>query len=432
MIKTIKYITLISTLFTTLTTFAQTTTSSPYSKFGLGDLSGSWLPQNKAMGGISVGLPKLGAYSTINPANPASYSSIALTTFDLGANANFRQLNTASASENNLDMSLSHIAFGIPINKKSALSFGLLPYSEVGYQYKNSATIANTSTQVDYIYSGDGGLSKAYLGYGFSISPNLSIGTNVSYLFGNLKQSRSTEFTQDAQALNARQQANSSINGLSIDYGVQYIIHAQKKSRVTIGYAGTIASTLHASNSTTSSVYRKDLTSGNESTSLGSPYTFDDVSNKLSVPMTQTIGFTFEKTNKFLVGADLSYAQWSNFRQGSVNPGLNDSYTISAGGQFTPDANAVSGYYKWVDYRFGLKYNKSYIYINNNQIDQYALTFGLGLPLAANRLAFYKINFSTEIGKRGTLNDGLIRENYVKFSLGFTVNDKWFIKPKLD
>ena len=129
---------------------------------------------------------------------------------------------------------------------------------------------------------------------------------------------------------------------------------------------------------------------------------------------------------------NLSYAQWSNCRQGTVNPGLSDSYTISAGGQFTPDANAVSGYYKWVDYRFGLKYNKSYIYINNNQIDQYALTFGLGLPLAANRLAFYKINFSTEIGKRGTLNDGLIRENYVKFSLGFTVNDKWFIKPKLD
>jgi hypothetical protein len=430
MIKTIKYITLTSILFTSLTTFAQTTTSSPYSKFGLGDLTGSLLPQSKSMGGISMGLRKLGAYSTLNVANPASYSSIALTTFDLGANANFRQLNTAESSENNLNIALSHIAFGIPLNKRSALSFGLLPYSEIGYRYKNSSTIANT--QVDYIYGGEGGLSKVYLGYGISIIPNLSVGTNVSYLFGNLKQSRSTEFPQDVQALNSRQQTSNSISGLSLDYGVQYVIPMQKRSRMTIGYAGTATSKLNSTNSTISSVYRKDFQSGNETLSLGAPYTLDDVSNKLSVPMTHTLGFAFEKINKLLLGADVSYSPWSTFQQGTVNPGLSDSYTISAGGQITPDVNAISNYFKLIDYRLGLKYNKSYINTNNNNINQYALTVGLGLPLPANRLAFYKINFSTEIGKRGTLDNGLVHENYVNFSLGFTVNDKWFIKPKFD
>lgn len=431
MIKAFKYITVISILFNTLSTFSQSTTSSPYSKFGLGDLNGSLLPQNKSMGGISMGLRKLGTYSTLNITNPASYSSIELTTFDLGTSANFSQLSTNSASDNSLNISLSHIAFGIPLNKKSALSFGLLPYSRIGYQYKSSSTIANTSTPVDYIYSGDGGLSKAYLGYGRSLSPNLSIGTNVSYLFGNLKQNKSAEFPQDAQSLNSRQQANTSANGLSLDYGIQYIIYTQKKSTITIGYAGAITSKLNATSSITNTIYRTDFT-GNESASLGSPYTVADVSNQLSIPMTQTIGFVFERANKFLVGVDLSYSQWSKFQQGTTNPGLNDSYTIAAGGQITPDANAISDYFKCVDYRFGLKYNKSYVNINNNNIDQYAFTFGLGLPLAPNRLAFYKINFSTEIGKRGTLNDGLVRENYVNFSLGFTVNDKWFIKPKFD
>jgi hypothetical protein len=421
---------------TTFTVFAQPTTSSPYSKFGLGDLVSPSLPQNKAMGGISVGLRKLGSYSSINVANPASYSSIDLTTFDMGAGASFRQLDASSAYNNNVNMNLSHIVFGVPVSKKSAISFGLLPYSEMGYQYKNSSTLVNTtdntSTSIDYIYGGDGGLSKVYMGYGILLSPHLSVGVNAAYLFGNLKQSKSTEFPQDTKALNSRQEASSGISGLSMDYGVQYIINTLSKSKLTIGYAGTISDKFTAAGSTKSSVYRKNFSSGDESISLGTPYTLDDTSSELSMPIMQTIGFAFEKANKFLVGADFSYAQWSNFRWGAINPGLNDSYTVVVGGQVTPNVNAISGYFKLVDYRFGLKYNKTFVNINNTGIDQYAVTLGLGLPLAANRLAFYKINFSAEIGMRGRLDNGLVRENYVNLGLGFTINDKWFIKPKFD
>lgn len=421
---------------TTFTVFAQPTTSSPYSKFGLGDLVSPSLPQNKAMGGISVGLRKLGSYSSINVANPSSYSSIDLTTFDMGAGASFRQLDASSAYNNNVNMNLSHIVFGVPVSKKSAISFGLLPYSEMGYQYKNSSTLVNTtdntSTSIDYIYGGDGGLSKVYMGYGILLSPHLSVGVNAAYLFGNLKQSKSTEFPQDTKALNSRQEASSGISGLSMDYGVQYIINTLSKSKLTIGYAGTISDKFTAAGSTKSSVYRKNFSSGDESISLGTPYNLDDTSSELSMPIMQTIGFAFEKANKFLVGADFSYAQWSNFRWGAINPGLNDSYTVVVGGQVTPNVNAISGYFKLVDYRFGLKYNKTFVNINNTSIDQYAVTLGLGLPLAANRLAFYKINFSAEIGIRGRLDNGLVRENYVNLGLGFTINDKWFIKPKFD
>ena len=435
MLRLFKQITLVNILLGTLTASAQVTTSSPYSEFGLGDLKGGF-PQTTAMGGISMGVRKMGsAYNMINTANPASYSSIELTAFDIGTFISSRELSQGSASGKNLNIGLSHIALAMPVSKKSALSFGLLPYSEMGYLNKRSATLTNadnTTTAIDYVHTGDGGLSKVYLGYGFAITPQFSIGINAAYLFGSLKQSVANEFPNDPTALNSREDNLNSIGAPVLDYGVQYTINTANKSKVTIGYAGTFVGDVDVVNSKTTSVYRKDFTSGNESLSLNAPYTFDDASSNWTIPMTHSLGFTFEKTNKLILGADVRYSEWSSFRQAATNPGLSNSYAIAAGGQITPDINAIGNYLKLIDYRFGVKYDKTYIRIDDQGIDQYAVTFGLGLPLKSNRLAVYKINFATEIGKRGSLVNGLVRENYVNFSLGFTLNDKWFIKSKFD
>ena len=124
--------------------------------------------------------------------------------------------------------------------------------------------------------------------------------------------------------------------------------------------------------------------------------------------------------------------QWKNYREGNVNPELQNSMGIALGGQITPDISAVGNYFKLIDYRFGLKYDKTYINYKNNDIKQMALTFGLGLPLQPNRSTFYKINLGAELGQRGTLNNNLVRERYVNIFLGFTMNDQWFQKYRFD
>lgn len=424
------YSLLFTSLFTTVAALAQPTTSSPYSRFGLGDLTASGLPQNEAMGGISMGLRRLGNYSSVNVANPASYSSIGLTTYDMGLRANFRHLTTDEATNNNINISFRHIVFGVPLSKKSGLSVGLMPYSEMGYQYKNPSTMLSSS--VDHIYSGDGGISKVYIGSAYQLVPNLSVGVNVAYLFGNLKQTKSTELPGDTKALNSREESNNSISGLSFDYGFQYVINRTAKSKITLGYAGSFSGKMSLEGLKKSSTYRKNFSSGDETISLSTPYSAESRSAQVTMPLQQSLGFAYEKNSKLLLGADVSYANWSRFRTGELDQGLSDSYTVVAGGQFTPNVNAVSGYYRLVDYRFGIKYNNTFMQFNNQRINQYAITFGLGLPLSANRLTFYKINFSAEIGRRGTTDFPLVRENYVNFGLGFTINDKWFIKPKFD
>jgi hypothetical protein len=428
MTKFLKNIAILGGIFISLNTFAQSTTSSPYSQYGLGIISGSQLPQNKSLAGLSAGLRNPTAYSSLNISNPASYSAIRITTFDIGLFLGNTGISKGNVNETAFDASLNHLAFGIPVNKKSALSFGLLPYSSKGYNFSQPANIGgNVKSNV---YSGDGGISKAYLGYGIKLSKKFSVGANASYLFGMLKESRAAEF-KDSTFLNASIQKDKSISGLTYDLGLQYETPLSKKVSLILGYTASSNSRLKSKESKLTTRFYKDI-NGDADIAIDTIQFLESSASKIQLPMMHTAGFTIQKMNNWMFGADVSIGQWKNYREGNVNPGLQNSMGIALGGQITPDISAVGNYFKLIDYRFGLKYDKTYINYKNNDIKQMALTFGLGLPLQPNRSTFYKINLGAEMGQRGTLNNNLVRERYVNIFLGFTMNDQWFQKYRFD
>ena len=437
MIKIFKNIFLITLIAAGVTATAQTTSSSPYSQFGLGDLKGALLPQTRGMGGISMGIRKPGVYDNINMANPASYSTLVLTTFDVGASMDLRKLSKAGTTgKSQFNSTLSHINFGIPVNKFSAISFGLVPYSDLGYQFKNSGVL--DTNNVEYVYGGEGGVSKAYMGYGFKLGKNLSLGFNVGYLFGSLKENRAVDFLDknsasgyDPAAFNSRTQFQQSVGGFSFDLGLQYVANLTDNTKLVLGYTTNTGNKISSRSDVVTTRYRRDAL-GNEMAVADSSFYQKGTKGKINMPMTHTAGFAFEKTNSWLIGADVSYSKWSDFSEGAVNAGLNDSYGVALGGQITPDAGSINNYWKLVDYRLGVKYDRTFININDNDIKQYAVTFGLGFPLPSNRATFYRINLSTEVGRRGTEKNNLVRDNYVNINLGFTLNDKWFQKTYIE
>ncbi len=415
----------------TVSAFAQSTINSPYSGFGVGLLKGSYLPQYRAMGNLAYGVSRFGAYNNVNVANPASYSQIRLTTFDVGATANLQKLTRGSLSEKSFNASLNHFVIAVPVNKKSALSFGLLPYSNLGYQFKASSKV--DTFDVDQVYSGEGGLSKAYLGYGFQLGKKFNFGANLSYLFGNLKESRSTEFTKYGGFLNTRSDDANSVRGLVIDFATQYVTTLSEKTRFTVGYTGGVKTELKAKRTELTTRYLSQINDGT-TTEFRSDTTFfiEGADSKLVLPGNHNVGFSIEKENKWFLGADFRMAKWSSFSANGQNPGLNDTYGFSAGGQITPNVNSIK-YLSVIDYRFGVNYDKTYIKIGSQNIKSQSLNLGLGLPLASLRSsAFYKINFSAELGQRGTTKSNLVKENFYNFYLGFTINDRWFQKYKYD
>lgn len=425
-----KYLVIIAVL-TGCSAMAQTNTVSPYSQFGIGELRGDQLPQYRAMGGISTGVRYLGVYHYINVENPASYGSIRLTSIDVGAFGNFTRLNKNSLSENSASFSLSHINFALPIAGRSALSFGLMPYSELGFRYAQPGTIDNDTTRISYVYSGEGGTSKAYLGYGVQLGKHFSIGANVNYIFGQLNNIRSTEYPNQVEAYNIVNENISDVHGLTYNYGLQFFSKISDKLNITVGYSGEAGTRL---NSRTRNVVTRTASSvadDGENLALDTVDFVQGPRRHLSMPMKHRIGVSLNN-NKWLVGADAHFARWSDFRAEGINPGLSDSYGLAVGGQYTPNMASLS-YFAMIDYRLGLKYDKTYIHINNQDINQAALTFGAGFPLLSKMsTAFYKINFSAELGQRGTLANSLVKERYVNIHLGFTLNDRWFQRYRYD
>jgi len=430
MYKRINYIATILVLVCGLNAQAQVTTSSPYSRYGLGNIKGSLLPQFRAMGGISTAVSKVTGFNNINMQNPASYAGISLTTIDIGMSASVTNLTRNNLSESSFNSTFSHLAFAAPVTRRSALSFGILPYSDLGYNYRN--TVKVDTTTLNQLYEGEGGLSKAYLGYGYRFGDHLRIGGNLEYIFGNLQNTRATEFNS-AGSYNAKLQTKNSVAGLSYSYGIQYDFTLGKKTIVTLGYSGSTSGKVNSTLTSYATLYTRDQ-DGNESTAADTLNTVNNGKSNLTLPLIHNFGIAIQQNDKWLIGADFRMGKWSKTSINGVNQGLQDSWGASLGGQWTPDAFSYNSYLKRIDYRIGFNYDKTYIKIGNQDIKQMGASLGFGFPLptANGGTAFYKINFTTELGQRGTLNNNLVKEQYINFHLGFTLNDTWFRKYRVD
>jgi hypothetical protein len=425
-------------------TATSATTSSPYSSFGIGQIDPSLLPQNIAMGGIATAINRISGYNNINPENPASYAVINYTTIDAGMYANITTLqqnqgNNVLATASNASFRLSHVVFGIPVTKRSALSFGLLPYSEMGYNYRISKTGFGSGSPADtnvvnYINSGTGGLSKAYLGYGYGITKHFFVGGNVSYIFGNLQQFQQTEIPGLYGTLNSTIEQDNHIGGFNFDFGAQYSFdfgEDLKNKHLILAYSASANNSLSSTSSYIVSQYTYDAT-GNQNVNADSLVNQQNAKSKIQLPFINHFGVSFQNDGKFLAGVDYTIGNWSSLTIDGVNAGLQNSKTFNIGGQYTPDINALHNYFARTDYRLGFTAEDTYVTVGNTDIKKYAVTFGFGLPLSPNLASFYKINFSTEIGQEGTLQNSLVRQKYVNIHLSFTVNDKWFQRYKFD
>lgn len=404
-------------------------TSSPYSRYGIGELRGSQLPQTRAMGGIASGVRHIGVFSNINTENPASYSALQFTVIDAGVFGNITQLSNSSRSENSYNFALSHLNLAFPMGRAGGLSAGVRPYSDVGYSYLISESLDTTA--INKVYAGEGGTNAAYLGYGVRINQKLSVGVNFNYLFGKLTQVRSVEFPGQTGALNSREDQDNFVNGFSIGYGAQYFQPVGRYILV-LGYSGSAGSRLNSRQDILTIRTPSSVSNGTDNLPVDTISYFEGQKEKITMPFRHSIGFTLTNSNKWMVGADLNYETWSDFSQGGVSQGLRDSYGVAIGGQLTPDPTAVN-YFGVVDYRLGFRYNKTYIHVNNEGVDQMAVTIGLGLPLPSLfGLSYNKVNIAAEIGQMGRVSNHLVRERFVNFSLGFTLNDSWFRRPTYD
>ena len=147
----------------------------------------------------------------------------------------------------------------------------------------------------------------------------------------------------------------------------------------------------------------------------------------------------FEHNNTWLIGAEIAMQNWSDFESFGVKDSLQNSFRIAVGGQYSPHVISGGFWSSRAVYRAGFKYYKSYLELQNTAIEEYGITFGLAIPANTTKIRgssqepFYSsINLSLELGKRGTAESSLIKEEFFKFTVGLTLRDKWFNPRKYD
>jgi hypothetical protein len=428
----------------TLTT-NQTLTSSPYSRYGLGEMQTGGFAQNFSLGG--------GGYAwradTITPAyinvlNPASYSSLRITTIEMGLMSTTTQFQTLDDKFILNNTSFNYMAVGLPIKRWWGLTFGVMPYSNVGYKIHNSKQ--DSMGVVDYNYQGNGGINKVFIGNGFKLlhdkfsrrtGADVSIGVNASYEFGSINNIRHVSY-QDPNYYDIRVDQNTRIHDFTLDYGLQvkfrvdsvkkknpklktgcahmvkgkcvvydrcavdsvkngkYYIHSDSTTHIepsrvltdiediNIGFGLSFAPAMNLSAST-------DFLARTYIPSTSGTEIYKDTvlsalnqNTRANIPARIGLGLSVSRSYKWNILADCSFQQWSAYTFGGVNAGLQNSMQASLGFQFQP--NLRGNYFKISRYRMGLKYYQSFLDLDNTRLTEYAVTLGAAFPVAISRV----------------------------------------------
>lgn len=417
-----KILTFSLVLWATTQAFAQDGTASPYSFYGIGEVKFKGTNEFRTMGNLSI----LRDSIHLNIVNPASYSALKLTTFSVGASSTFSKLKNATNDEKAQRSALDYLAVAFPVNN-FGFSFGLMPYTNVGYKLQNNSTFTlngETKNQVNQ-YTGEGEINRAYAGMAYNVHKNISIGMNFIYSFGEITSQ--TVIAKEGVQDFSREKNISQINGYGFDFGVQ--MQTELKNKIVWSNSLSFQPEIKLTSKNSRNIAVINYGSG------GAELVYDSrdviiAHTKMNIPTKMNIGTGFGKATKWFVGLEYSYQENSKLKNRfdvSANTNYENSSIFALGGYYIPKYNSFTNYWNRVTYRGGFKYGNTGIVLNNQSIKDYGIDFGMGLPVGGS---ISNINIGFELGKRGTTAANLIQENYFNVHIGLSFNDKWFNKRK--
>jgi len=396
--------------------------NSPYSRYGLGEERYGFNSALKAMGGFSI------AYSNtfaINTNNPASYAAVKLTTYEVGLEARKRAIASNTESYSTGTFTLSHLTLAFPVGKHGGFVMGLSPKSSTYYRFIDSVTIPGVGKSNKTI-NGDGGLSYAFMGGAYQYK-NISLGANLGYEFGTIRHSSylanydtfkvySSDFTRTYQ-----------IGGLHLKLGALYNWKINKQYTLHLGATYEASQKLNYTEEQYASSFRYSGASAIRDTI----YAVNNADLPIQLPSSLGLGLQLIANDKLGIGIDYVNRNFNQYRfngQADTNV-LGNATRLSVGTYFTPDANDMYHYTQRITYRVGFYTGKEPLRINNTDITYTAFTFGASLPF---KKSTDRIHTAVEIGSRGTKSNNLLKENFVRFSISMSLNDRWFVKRKYD
>ena len=406
--------------------FAQSSITSPYSRFGIGELASQYNLRSSAMGGISQGMTGATGVNFANPASYAAFDSLSFL-FDVAVTGTFNTLKSETEKSRHSTASINYVTIGMPVTKRWHTALGLIPISSIGYNiYKKEDPYEFSEEEItgkQYKYFiGDGSFNKAFWGNSFKISKNIAIGLNACYMFGNSNYTRSlvldTIFIRTLKVTNTVY-----VNGFTFEPSLQYYASLSNKDKITVGATYHIQSKIKAEND----FLVRTMFGGEGNTPGQSSDTIDKdiVKGHLKMPTSIKAGFSYERTGKFVIGADFNWTNWTNYKLFDKNDNLSNTWSVNIGGEIIPSAKPSAKYLQKTAYRIGFKTQQGLFEFDSEKINLYAVTLGIGMPITRSKTM---INLYFEGGTKGKITYPLIQENYFKIGAGISLYEMWFYK----
>ncbi|WP_034062362.1 membrane protein [Lacinutrix jangbogonensis] len=437
----IKKLVLVFIALFAIQSYAQETTASPYSFYGIGSLKFKGTVENVSMGGLSIYKDSI----HINLRNPATYGGNNIELFNneshpvkfaIGGGHTSTNLKTNSSEDRVSSSTFDYFALSIPLGKLG-FGFGLLPYTAVGYRLETN----NAAGDLDTRFRGEGGLNKAFLSFGYQLTDEISFGVDANYDFGNI-QNNTVEFGYNSAGeplqTQSRETNRSDLSGINFNFGVHYQKMITNKLELQSAITFQPSSDINSANVRSFSNITINSVSGAEfavSTIEADLAAAGLDQTTLVLPSKLAFGAGIGAPRKWFAGVEYTQentSEFSNALYDNTGTTFEDSSVLSLGGFFIPKYNSFSSYWKRVVYRGGLRFENTGLVVQNESIREFGISFGVGLPVGTNRNPFSNANFGFEIGKRGTTKANLIQENFLKFKISLSLNDRWFQKRKFD
>ncbi len=442
--------------------------NSPYTRYGLGDMSSLALPNSQGSAGAFGATLSSDALSfDINLQNPASFSKLKITSFEVGgyyqrANLTENTNNIFTKSVSN-DGGFSYLALSFPITRtwvasrdtaqkkikiQWGMGFALLPHSQVGYDVAVTRELPNIG-DVQYNYVGQGNRFRLNWANGWSYK-NFSAGLNLGYLLGSVTN-RSTVYFEDSSYIYAYNEdiVNSqTVRGLLWDVGFMYEKRLKRNPKnQTSAYSsgakfpfilkiGTYGHSNQQATTFDNQFYRR----------YGNYYSYDTVVNnaettgKMRLPAQIGGGVSFGVENWWSLGFNYEQTFWSQYTNIARPEIMQNAYRAALGFQIRP--RPTGNNLQTSTFRTGVFYGTEGRIIENAskiyQLQKYGINFGMNLRLIGKAKTAMNETFVTSIAAANVAfeygflgHPDLIRQRYFQVNLSFNLNENnWFIRSR--
>ena len=418
--------------------FAQTdrqyTTVSPYSQFGLGIPLDQSQGFYKGMNGVGLGFRE---HNMVNTLNPASYSAIDSLSFifDAGVSGQLTHFEENGKKKNAKSAAFDYVVAGFRAFRHVGVSFGLLPYSNVGYNYSNTEQVGDLSTTYTTTNYGSGGLHQAFLGIGWEPFKGFSLGVNGGYLWGNIEKAVTNTYS-DASINSLSKNYKINVSNYTLNFGAQFSANVTKNDNLTLGVTYGFGHKLSEDLSC-------NVISTNTQTSVLDTAKVN-AENMLKLPHTFGAGLTWNHRNQLKVGFDFTLQKWADVGYPELQASgdnsqfaLNNQYYLdrkkfNLGMDYCVDEKgAKKKYLQTIHYRLGVSYATPYLNIaGKDGPKEISVSAGFGIPIINGYNNRSILNISAQWVRNAA--DNMLTENTFRINIGFTFNERWFMKWKVN